>query len=168
MAGKERLDPGPGAPRRRRRATDVFVGAWLVFHVAVPLGYYTVRDREDERFAWRMYSAQRAEICRVDFTERTEGGKAKKIDLKRAIHSGWESALERGRPDVVEAFVRKRCEGGAARVDLLRRCKAGDGKPLEPERKAWRCPDLAPIDLETSGRATLPAPLPAPLPAEVP
>ena len=149
-SGTEDLDTADTGGARSRWV-DALVALWLAAHMVIPLGYYTVRDERDERFAWRMYSAQRAELCRVDFAEVIAGqarsSRQQAISLTRTIHKAWESGLERGRPDIIAAFVAWRCAEGAEQVHMLRRCKSGDGRPLDPLRHAWDCATGAELPL---------------------
>jgi hypothetical protein len=126
--------------------TSVRAGAsswwlWLLVavQVAIPASYYLLRaDREDERFAWRMFSALRLQRCQVQAYDLDERGGAHSVALSRALHASWIGSLERGRERVVERFLTTRCErAGVVAALLERRCvEAGDPARLR---------DIAPV-----------------------
>jgi len=119
---------------------------WLLvaIQIAIPASYYLVRDdREDERFAWRMFSAVRLQRCEVDAFEGAALEPAsglREIDLRRALHASWQRALERGRRSVIEQFLELRCRSGQPAVALLeRRCVAPSGRKLATESFRYDC-----------------------------
>jgi hypothetical protein len=137
------LPPVPG-PRGSRRATDLFIGAWLVVQVALPLAYYLgLRAPTDERFAWRMFSAVRLDRCDVVATETVRDGAsttARRLPLRETLPVGWIVELGRNQPRVVDRFLQRACdEGGRLGVTLVRRCRAIDGSEAPPEEVARPC-----------------------------
>jgi hypothetical protein len=117
----------------------------VVLQVAIPASYYLVRDDpDDERFAWRMFSAVRLKRCEVTASERASGGLARPIDIPRSVHASWIRSLERGRPNVIEHFLAQRCRPtpGAAAIEdseLTRRCKGAAGRALPSSRYRYDC-----------------------------
>ncbi len=116
--------------------------------------------RYDERFAWRMFSGERAELCAVQVLERVRtqaGPRPRPLRLSTVIHKAWENALARWRPDVIEAFFDLRCAvPEVARVALTRRCRMAGGQPKPSETVTRDCPLRALTD------AAGPAPTRAP------
>jgi hypothetical protein len=125
------------APPQPRRAVDLYILAYLVVQVALPLAYYAgLRARTDERFAWRMFSAVRLDQCEVEVSEkvRIDGTPTiRKMPIHQVVQEGWVHELRRGQPRVVDRFLRRACEdAGAEEVTFSRRCRATDGTAEPP------------------------------------
>jgi hypothetical protein len=101
-----------------------FIAAFLLVQVLAPLHYYTVRrDRNDERFAWRMFSPTRMLSCEPTFL--VDGQPAQ---LYATFHEAWIEIAKRGRFAVLEAMGARLCEqhaGKEVRLDL--KCRGVDG-----------------------------------------
>jgi len=102
---------------------------WLILgFVAVqllaPLHYYVLReDKNDERFAWRMFSPVRMKTCKPTFLV---AGQPE--NLYASFHEAWKEIAERGRLVVLEAMGQKLCRlhpGAEVRLDLV--CTSVDG-----------------------------------------
>lgn len=111
--------------------------AWLwllvAVQVAIPASYYVRDDRDDERFAWRMFSAVRVKSCEVKLRERRAGVFAE-ADLERLLHASWRSSLARGRQRVIERFMKKRCgDAPLEAVEFVRTCRTVERKKGPPE-----------------------------------
>ena len=121
--------------RRIVRGPTALIIALLAVQLLVPLGYYTVRrDRSDDRFAWRMFSAEPAPRCRARFLV---GEERRPVRLEQTFDEAWRALARRGRVLVVERMARHLCTrhpGQAVRVDLI--CRQGDGE-LEPISGDW-------------------------------
>ncbi|MCB9728138.1 MAG: hypothetical protein H6746_06630 [Deltaproteobacteria bacterium] len=136
-------------PPRTRRRINALIAVTLGFAVFIPLTYYMSDDRRDERYAWRMFSAQRAEVCEATVVEDRldPDGQTRShpLDLVVTIHQAWVSGLKLGRPDIVDRFLDYRCEQpDVRRVVLTRDCRSGAGRPLPPDVIDHPCPDAAP------------------------
>lgn len=107
------------AVRRRERA---FVYLFLAAQAALPLAYYLGDDRLDERFAWRMFSAERMTRCELGVRVGD-----RPLALGGRFHEAWLALAERGRAPVVEAMATSLCrsEGGPVRVELRCATMAG-------------------------------------------
>jgi hypothetical protein len=132
--------PSSEPPRRQQRWYGLL---WLVvaLQIAIPASYYLrgARERDDERFSWRMFSAVRVKRCDVDLRVR-QGEQWSDLDLDRLIHASWQTALERGRKRVIEHLLEMRCAAGHAEAaELLRSCKDARGKRLPRERTRLDC-----------------------------
>lgn len=110
---------------------------WLVvlLQLAIPASYYLSRsDPEDERFAWRMFSATRLRSCGLSAFQ-TSAGVERPIDLDRALHASWLGALRRGRRVVIDKFLWRQCVHQPVQsVRLVRQCHEADGRLL-PDRQ---------------------------------
>ncbi len=145
------MTPDPPSPRTGR-TPGLVIAVVLAINLVVPAAYYlTPGDGYDERFAWRMFSTRRAETCAVRVIEHRGPAAgpthAARLDLSRVVHAGWQSALERRRPPVVDAFLAWRCDlggGGVDRVVLQTRCGTAGGEALEPASQTRRCRPEAP------------------------
>ncbi len=106
------------------RRTSIFIGCFLALQLALPLSYYTCReDKNDERFAWRMFSPVRYKTCQPTFTV---GGK--KARLMRTFHESWVRIAQRGRKVVIERMAQRLCddnEGKEVRITLACRKLGG-------------------------------------------
>jgi hypothetical protein len=114
---------------------------WLLVaaQVAIPASYYVRRDRDDERFAWRMFSAVRVRSCDVSVHEQ-RGGKVHEADLEKLLHASWRAALARGRRRVIERFLQKRCRDGALEsVTFVRSCREVDRDKIPEQRVTLSC-----------------------------
>lgn len=111
-------------PTLRREACRWALRALVATQLAGPISYYAgLRAPDDERFAWRMFSAVRVRECRVWLLNH---GPREPV---RGLHSSWLHALERGREAVIARYLASRCgpEGAPA---LARSCHAASGEPL--------------------------------------
>jgi hypothetical protein len=118
------------------------LGSWLLVaaQVAIPAGYYLrSEDRDDERFAWRMFSATRFRSCEVTAFER-DGRGERALDLKYELHASWVGLLRRGRRGVIEKFLSARCAlPERVEASLLRSCREVDGAPGPRQRFRLDC-----------------------------
>lgn len=129
-------------PSGGRGRVSAGVLALLLLQLLLPLGYYTVRaDRYDERFAWRMFSAIRLHQCTTEAVEvNAAGEESEALPLRRLVHVGWVSLMRRNRRDVIEAFLRRRCEeAGVREVRLRNACRSPGGEALPAQRYARVC-----------------------------
>jgi hypothetical protein len=136
---------GAPPPGRIRLAVSCFIGAWLLWQVSVPLGYY-VRDyrtgeaQEEQRFSWRMFShlwmLQRGcNIAAFDLVAPSHPGgppTVHRLDLWRRLESIWVEQLREGRRPVMEEFLRSRCESdpSVVQAELIRTCPIAPGSRL--------------------------------------
>ncbi len=124
-----------------------YVWLWLLvaLQVAIPASYYLTRtDRDDERFAWRMFSGIRRKRCSVSAREQRHDGSLSPVAVRGALHGSWIHALERGRRRVIEEFLRSRCASEVATITLERRCQSVDSaQQLAPELYVYACSDRA-------------------------
>jgi hypothetical protein len=115
---------------------------WLLLfaQLAIPSSYYLWRsDREDERFAWRMFSSLRFRRCRVEVSELVRGH-VRQVQLSRALHASWIGTLRRGRERVIERFLQSRCaQTGVDSATLLRTCREVDNRLLPTQRFLYAC-----------------------------
>lgn len=96
---------------------------FLAVQVLVPLSYYVGDARDDERFAWRMFSAARLRQCHISVFEKKEEN-ITRVNLNRLLHSAWIHTLARGRDSAREAFFKKQCRTAPrAHVIFHRQCK---------------------------------------------
>jgi hypothetical protein len=106
---------------------------WLLvaLQVAIPASYYLRVDRDDERFAWRMFSAVRMRRCEVSAYD-VRGSSRLPVDIPGVLHASWIRSLERGRAKVIDRFLATRCTAGAEEAQLERRCREPSGRTLQP------------------------------------
>jgi hypothetical protein len=133
----------PESETRQRRLTNLFIGSFLVFQVAMPLSYYLgIRDY-DERFSWRMFSTLRLRDCDIHVIEtRSEAGRSvpHEVAIGADVQVAWVRLLERMRNSVVDKYLRRRCQlGQVERVEYVRSCKDTDGTALPPTRRSLQC-----------------------------
>ncbi len=116
-----------------RRAL-IFIHLYLAVQIALPLTYYYARrDKYDERFAWRMFSAERMAVCGPSFRV---GGQT--VRLGSEFHEAWISIARRGRRDVLEAMAARLCaENPDQPVTLEMTCKTVDKKIETPSAGVW-------------------------------
>lgn len=130
-----REDKGTGLPQgQRRRRINLFLGLFLAFQLATPLTYYVRDDPYDERFAWRMFSAIRMHSCRTRAVERVgDDPTVRRVDLRKTIHIAWIRLLQRNRPDVIRAFLERRCEETEVqRARIINQCVGAGGERTDP------------------------------------
>jgi hypothetical protein len=126
---RENLSSPP--PGRARSATKIFIVAYLLCQLTLPLVYYFRDDKSDERFTWRMFSAVHFEQnkCGVSLAVWRPGADLlvlSKEEVEAAIPSGWIEFLSRDYAPVGSKFLRRYCEAHPelAEVQLIRLCPA--------------------------------------------
>ncbi|MCG8555928.1 MAG: hypothetical protein MJD61_11675 [Proteobacteria bacterium] len=133
-------DPPQG---RARRLTDVLIAGFVLVQLALPLSCYLADRGSDERFCWRMFSTLRMRSCSVLVLEtRSESGErvSRELALYKALHSAWVSSLKRFRRNVVDKFLRWRCEQpGTTSAVFTRSCREPDGSEVPADRLAIDC-----------------------------
>ncbi len=77
---------------------------FALFILLSPLHYYLGNNPNDERFAWRMFSAERVRKCRV-----TVYGDHQILDIKHKFHPAWHALMRRGWPTVWTAVAKRLC-----------------------------------------------------------
>jgi len=121
----------------------VSVGLWLLvaLQVTIPASYYLLRDdRDDERFAWRMFSSVRLMHCQVLAFDGKTPQERTPVLLARHLHASWLRSLERGRKHVVEHFLATRCQEPEVHYGLLERaCTSPSGRPLPRTHYRYDC-----------------------------
>ena len=134
-------------PGRARLITSLFIGAYLLWQVAVPLAYYLGRDKSDERFAWRMFSATGLSnmSCTVSVTEwvwssASNTTAARKLDVERILHRTWNYSLLSNRA-AVDQFLRTRCQAdpSVTQVHLIRSCLGADRTWIPSAERRLTC-----------------------------
>jgi hypothetical protein len=136
--------PGPA-----RAIISVFIIAWLVWQLAVPLSYYLGDNVDDERFAWRMFSGVwllqkscTASVTEVRSQSAADARGIRKVNLDRTLHSTWVGQLKKkNRPLVVEKFLRTRCDGdpSVTEVEYTRTCSAAPHARIPPTTLRFDC-----------------------------
>lgn len=130
----------------QRRVENLIICAVLAFEILVPLSYYLGARGYDERFSWRMFSTLRLRDCKVHVTETPrDGGGPRDVAIEKDVHVAWLRLLERVRTDVVDRYLRRRCDLGAVdEVEYVSTCRDTDGTTLPPVRRTQRCSDSDP------------------------
>jgi hypothetical protein len=134
--------------RRARRLIGLAIAAHLAWQVALPLRYYLAGTRQDERFAWRIFSASAIAPyhCDVRVEEFAAGDRTgHPVDLSRTLHDAWTAALRQGQDAVVDRVLDARCRAGSAveAVEFSRLCRRDDGGPAPSMRVRLDCPSGA-------------------------
>jgi hypothetical protein len=112
----------------------------VIVQIAIPASYYLRADRDDERFAWRMFSAVRVKKCEVRLQEERRDGASRSVPLKQAFHSAWVHALERGRQRVIDEVLKARCaQPSMAEARIERSCQDAARRPLPPQLFRMQC-----------------------------
>ena len=125
----------------RLRCSPSWLWLLVAVQVAIPASYYLVReDEDDERFAWRMFSAIRLKRCDVDAFDALADDAQRPIALAEALHASWQRSLGRGRRPVVARFLATRCSMPEVRyAGLERRCTSPAGRTLPTEHYRYDC-----------------------------
>lgn len=116
------------------RSALVFIHLFVAVQIALPLTYYHARrDRYDERFAWRMFSADRMAVCAPIFRVGEQP-----VRLGSEFHEAWVNVARRGRRDVLEAMAARLCARNPGKpVTLEMTCKTVDKKTENPSAGLW-------------------------------
>jgi hypothetical protein len=127
----------------RARLSVAWLWLLVALQVAIPASYYLVRDdRDDERFAWRMFSSVRLTRCRVRAFDGKTPQERAHVDLATYLHASWQRSLERGRKHVIERFLSARCgQPGVVYSQLERSCTSPSGRVLPDKRYRYDCPE---------------------------
>ncbi|TPV92741.1 MAG: hypothetical protein B7733_24195 [Myxococcales bacterium FL481] len=134
----------PDEAQYSHRWANVFITVFLVVQVALPLRYYLrpKDDRQDERFAWRMFSSLGRRKCTVDMLEfRSADGAGKPVKLRRDYQGTWVTLLQKMRPLVVEKVLRTRCQADEdiKHIDYKRQCTTTAGASVAPDHVRYDC-----------------------------
>jgi hypothetical protein len=120
--------------------------AWLwllaAVQIAIPATYYLgQRAQDDERFAWRMFSAVRLKRCTVEAFDGDVGvDSPARVDLTSALHASWTRSLGRGRERVIAHFLATRCsQPEVETASLVRRCQWPSGRRMPADRYRYEC-----------------------------
>ena len=126
------VDTASPPARRLRRLISLGIAAYLTWQVVLPLRYYLRENRQDERFAWRIFSAlaippYRCEVRVQEFAHGEQLGR--EVNLARTLHDAWTAALRQGQDAVVEQFLHARCQASplVGAVEFSRLCRREDG-----------------------------------------
>ncbi len=88
----------------------------LVALFAIPLHYYTLNyDKRDERFAWRMFSPIRSEVCATQFFVGD-----KPVRASQYFHTAWVGIAQRGRKQVIVQMAQKLCDDNPGKTVRVR------------------------------------------------
>jgi hypothetical protein len=117
-----------------------FLWSLVALQVLLPGLYYLRADAEDdERFAWRMFSALRFRRCRVEAQDE-QGASVQALELPGVLHASWIGLVQRGRRDVVEHLLSRRCDAPKhSGATLLRACVEVDASRVPLERYRYDC-----------------------------
>ena len=135
-------------PGRARSITSLFIGAYLLWQVALPLSYYVSGGEADERFAWRMFSTQWAfqKTCTAAIVEQVRSSSnnepaVREIDLPRTLNALWVKVLSRNRPAAVDKFLRGRCQADSSvtEVQFVQLCRMGEDRAVLSARRRLIC-----------------------------
>ena len=132
------------------RVSSAWLWVLVAVQVAIPASYYLgCRGEDDERFAWRMFSAVRLKRCSVeaydgDLRDAAASPSAPRVDLAQAAHASWARSLSRGRTYVIERFLAMRClQDGVRAATLVRRCQWPSGRRQPEDRYLFDCASRA-------------------------
>ena len=119
-----------------RRSALIFVHVFVALQLVLPLTYYVAReDRFDERFAWRMFSAERMARCNPVFRV---GDSPRPEPLGETFHEAWVTIAQRGRKDVVDAMARRLCaDHPDQQVKLEMTCQLPGGAKVQTSNGLW-------------------------------
>ena len=118
-----------------RRATLIAIHVFVTAQLVLPALYFAREDEFDERFAWRMFSAERMAHCKPRFRV---GDAPRPAPLGRTFHEAWITLAERGRQDVLDAMGRRLCEehpGKQVRLEMT--CRLVDGTQVQKHAGVW-------------------------------
>lgn len=142
MSDAPTTPPNTSQLGKRRLPSNVFIAAFLLFQLGMPLRYYLGDRGYDERFSWRMFSTVRLQQCEMQISERgsEDNGAFRPVQVRRDIQAAWVSLLERVRMPVVEKYLNRRCEQQQMKeVSYTRRCTNTDGTALPPQTLRMDC-----------------------------
>ena len=125
----------------RARVASFALWTLVAIQVAIPASYYLWRSpTDDERFAWRMFSAVRLKRCTVQVFDDEGASDKRPLALAHAAHASWVRSMTRGRQRVIERFLATRCAGRrAAEPVLFRHCAWPSGRTLPSEAYRYDC-----------------------------
>ncbi len=108
--------------------STLYIIAFLVLQVGLPVSYYLGDEIYDERFAWRMFSTVRLTECSSKAREFERGGNIRPLELVHHLQIAWINLIERNRDEVVRRFMRRRCrQADIERVELRTICLTESG-----------------------------------------
>jgi hypothetical protein len=124
--------PSQSVKTRKKTAVWISIHLFIALQMTVPLHYYVARsDKNDERFAWRMFSPVRMLRCAPSFSVGEPGTPVG--NLSSIFHEAWIRLAQRGRLGVVTAMAKELCERNPeepVRVKLTCTTVSGETKNL--------------------------------------
>lgn len=139
------LTPAPvGKARRRAGALTLIL---LSVNVLLPLRWYLGNPlglETDERFSWRMFSANSLQRAQIDVSEVTTANGRKfqrRVPLSSIVQPGWSEFLHHyHQAKVARALCERHCRlTDASEVHYLRTARWSDGTQAEPWKIVIRC-----------------------------
>jgi len=134
-----RLRVEPPEDSKRRLLISCAVAAVLIAEIAIPATYYFGDDRFDERFAWRMFSDVRVYQCQLGAYD-IHDGRGTPVNLPSTVHVAWINTMRRSREDVLQRFLRWRCEDAVVDgVRIVNQCRTPEGESVPPVVREIEC-----------------------------
>jgi hypothetical protein len=124
-----------------KRPAWIFIHLFLVVQLALPIWYYAGRrDKNDERFAWRMFSPTRMIKCTREFYV---GPSPQPISNLSEFHEAWDTVAARGRRVVIEHMAQHLCDKNPDKeVRVKSVCTGIDGKQETLSAGVWNFCEL--------------------------
>ncbi len=119
-----------------KRRTWILLHLFLVVQLGLPIWYYAGRrDKNDERFAWRMFSPTRMVRCTREFYVSPSPSPISNLS---EFHEAWDTIASRGRRVVIERMAQYLCDKNPGKeVKVKSVCKGLDGKPKTLSAGVW-------------------------------
>jgi len=142
-----------GPPGRGR--IRALIALWLVLILAGPLHFYACGHPADERFAWRMFSAERARSCKGEIYElrgEANAPELTRVRVDREVHRAWIPWIWKGQPTITRRFVAVRCEDPQLLgLRIEQQCFGADGVRHDPVTRDHMCPPSTRLAAHSTG-----------------
>ena len=134
--------PKPASPQPVAWQTQLFLASMLLLQLALPLTYYLGDRGYDDRFAWRMSSAQQEmnqrEHTRILCDELVSGEQGEmwhSVSVSGETLAVWEVAMQRRQPVIIRRYLEWRAANRPAKQTRFRIVAVIDGELVD--RETW-------------------------------
>ena len=119
--------PTSSIPQPPNLRTNLFLVGILLLQISLPVAYYLGGGGYDERFAWRMFSAQQqmnqldeVQIICQELISDDQGERWRSVSVSGETLATWEVAMQRRQPVIIRRYLEWRAKHRPAKQTRLR------------------------------------------------
>lgn len=134
--------PPTASPLPANLRTNLILVGILLLQISLPLAYYLGGGGYDERFAWRMFSAQQemnqrdgVQIICHELVSEDSGEVWKSVAVSGETLATWQVAMQRRQPVIIRRYLEWRARTSPAKQTRLRIVADHNGELVD--RETW-------------------------------